>query len=47
VIGGIVSSTILTLLVLPALYVLFRKDSDPAPANDLSATASSSGRQDG
>ncbi|WP_438274489.1 efflux RND transporter permease subunit [Nitrobacter sp.] len=47
VIGGIVSSTILTLLVLPALYILFRKDSDPAPANDLSATASSSGRQDG
>jgi cobalt-zinc-cadmium resistance protein CzcA len=26
VIGGIVSSTILTLLVLPALYVLFRRD---------------------
>jgi cobalt-zinc-cadmium resistance protein CzcA len=45
VIGGIVSSTILTLLVLPALYVLFRKDSEPAPANDLSATASSSGRR--
>jgi cobalt-zinc-cadmium resistance protein CzcA len=30
VIGGIVSSTILTLLVLPALYILFRKDSGPA-----------------
>jgi cobalt-zinc-cadmium resistance protein CzcA len=30
VIGGIISSTILTLLVLPALYVLFRKDSAPA-----------------
>ncbi|MGO3931433.1 efflux RND transporter permease subunit [Rhodopseudomonas pseudopalustris] len=29
VIGGIISSTILTLLVLPALYVLFRKDSLP------------------
>jgi cobalt-zinc-cadmium resistance protein CzcA len=30
VIGGVVSSTILTLLVLPALYVLFRRDrSDP------------------
>jgi len=28
VIGGIISSTILTLLVLPALYVLFRRD-DP------------------
>ena len=26
VIGGIISSTILTLLVLPALYVLFRRD---------------------
>lgn len=31
VIGGIISSTILTLLVLPALYILFRKDSKPAP----------------
>jgi cobalt-zinc-cadmium resistance protein CzcA len=27
VIGGIISSTVLTLLVLPALYMLFRKDS--------------------
>jgi heavy metal efflux system protein len=26
VIGGVISSTILTLLVLPALYVLFRRD---------------------
>ena len=26
VIGGIISSTVLTLLVLPALYVLFRKE---------------------
>ena len=26
VIGGIISSTVLTLLVLPALYVLFRRD---------------------
>lgn len=26
VIGGIISSTMLTLLVLPALYVLFRRD---------------------
>ena len=34
VIGGIISSTILTLLVLPALYVLFRKDSAPAPKPD-------------
>ena len=38
VIGGIVSSTILTLLVLPALYILFRRetatagaDADPVP----------------
>lgn len=29
VIGGIISSTILTLLVLPALYVLFRRDNAP------------------
>jgi cobalt-zinc-cadmium resistance protein CzcA len=29
VIGGIISSTILTLLVLPALYVLFRRESTP------------------
>ncbi len=34
VIGGIISSTILTLLVLPALYLLFRKDSEPVPASD-------------
>jgi cobalt-zinc-cadmium resistance protein CzcA len=35
VIGGVISSTLLTLLVLPALYVLFRKDSKPlsAPAD--------------
>jgi cobalt-zinc-cadmium resistance protein CzcA len=32
VIGGIVSSTILTLLVLPALYILFRRESSPAHA---------------
>jgi len=32
VIGGIVSSTILTLLVLPALYVLFRRDAAPDTA---------------
>ncbi|MBN8980937.1 MAG: CusA/CzcA family heavy metal efflux RND transporter [Rhizobiales bacterium] len=29
VIGGIISSTILTLLVLPALYVLFRREGSP------------------
>jgi cobalt-zinc-cadmium resistance protein CzcA len=37
VIGGIVSSTILTLLVLPALYVLFRRDTPavvPVPATE-------------
>jgi heavy metal efflux system protein len=32
VIGGIISSTILTLLVLPALYVLFRRESRPNTA---------------
>ncbi|TKW78859.1 MAG: CusA/CzcA family heavy metal efflux RND transporter, partial [Bradyrhizobium icense] len=44
VIGGIISSTILTLLVLPALYVLFRKDSAPAPRpeNDLDDAAQGS-----
>ncbi len=31
VIGGIISSTVLTLLVLPALYVLFRKDATSPP----------------
>jgi cobalt-zinc-cadmium resistance protein CzcA len=29
VIGGVISSTILTLLVLPALYVLFRRETAP------------------
>ena len=33
VIGGIVSSPILTLLLLPALYVLFRRDSAAVPAS--------------
>lgn len=37
VIGGIISSTILTLLVLPALYALFRRESQP---NDVSPTES-------
>ena len=32
VIGGVISSTILTLLVLPALYVLFRRE-EPSPRN--------------
>jgi cobalt-zinc-cadmium resistance protein CzcA len=35
VIGGVLSATVLTLLVLPALYVLFRRD---APIDDASAT---------
>jgi len=35
VIGGVISSTILTLLVLPALYVLFRRETDQA-ANQFS-----------
>jgi cobalt-zinc-cadmium resistance protein CzcA len=41
VIGGIISSTILTLLVLPALYVLFRRDGaaeTPTMAPDLAAS---------
>ena len=38
VIGGIISSTVLTLLVLPALYVLFRKDSEPVPAHSEEET---------
>jgi cobalt-zinc-cadmium resistance protein CzcA len=42
VIGGIVSSTILTLLVLPALYVLFRRESaessEPAVPNQGETT---------
>jgi heavy metal efflux system protein len=37
VIGGIISSTILTLLVLPALYGLFRKESDTQPVTASSA----------
>jgi cobalt-zinc-cadmium resistance protein CzcA len=37
VIGGIISSTILTLLVLPALYALFRKESDTQPVTASSA----------
>ena len=32
VIGGIVSATLLTLVVLPALYTWFERDSSPAPA---------------
>jgi cobalt-zinc-cadmium resistance protein CzcA len=41
VIGGVVSSTILTLLVLPALYVLFtrRRKPDPAPEPEAAVAA--------
>ena len=39
VIGGIISSTVLTLLVLPALYVMFRRESpEEAPANPVTVT---------
>jgi cobalt-zinc-cadmium resistance protein CzcA len=38
VIGGIISSTVLTLLELPALYVLFRKESVPVPAHSEEGT---------
>ncbi|QDP26562.1 efflux RND transporter permease subunit [Bradyrhizobium cosmicum] len=41
VIGGIISSTVLTLLVLPALYLLFRRDvtrETPTMAPDLAAS---------
>lgn len=37
VIGGIISSTILTLLVLPALYVLFRREEPSNSQSNLSA----------
>jgi cobalt-zinc-cadmium resistance protein CzcA len=37
VIGGVISSTILTLLVLPALYVLFRRDETKAEKFEQSA----------
>jgi cobalt-zinc-cadmium resistance protein CzcA len=40
VIGGIISSTVLTLLVLPALYVLFRKDSSPVSDPEASGQIS-------
>ncbi|MFH1554708.1 MAG: CusA/CzcA family heavy metal efflux RND transporter [Pseudomonadota bacterium] len=42
VIGGIISSTILTLLVLPALYVLFRRESErPEPLSTATAEVAS------
>jgi heavy metal efflux system protein len=43
VIGGVISSTALTLLVLPALYVLFRRDGSgetPTMSQDLARTGS-------
>ena len=43
VIGGIISSTILTLLVLPALYALFRNESEPDRADRPSIASSASG----
>jgi cobalt-zinc-cadmium resistance protein CzcA len=39
VIGGIISSTVLTLLVLPALYALCRRDAPPVPADAADETA--------
>ncbi|MFG1465887.1 CusA/CzcA family heavy metal efflux RND transporter [Xanthobacter sp. DSM 24535] len=42
VIGGIVSSTILTLLVLPALYVLFRRETEQVDAPSDPAVAAAS-----
>ena len=39
VIGGIISSTILTLLVLPALYVLFRDKSSPVQSETAEEAA--------
>ncbi|MFG1426217.1 efflux RND transporter permease subunit [Roseixanthobacter glucoisosaccharinicivorans] len=42
VIGGIISSTMLTLLVLPALYVLFRRESEqPEPLSTAAAEITS------
>jgi cobalt-zinc-cadmium resistance protein CzcA len=38
VIGGIISSAVLTLFVLPALYVLFRRDSSDAVPTQTAAT---------
>jgi cobalt-zinc-cadmium resistance protein CzcA len=45
VIGGIISSTILTLLVLPALYVLFRREDieNGATVQSHSANATNGG----
>jgi cobalt-zinc-cadmium resistance protein CzcA len=43
VIGGIISSTVLTLLVLPALYVLFRRDRTNNEQPEPSATVANEG----
>ncbi|TGE27679.1 CusA/CzcA family heavy metal efflux RND transporter [Hymenobacter metallicola] len=34
VIGGLISATLLTLVVLPVLYTLFTKDGEPSPTDD-------------
>lgn len=39
VIGGVISSTLLTLVVLPVLYILFAKERPPAPAGAREAAA--------
>jgi heavy metal efflux system protein len=44
VIGGIISSAILTLFVLPALYVLFRRDTSDAVPTETAATLSQGDR---
>jgi cobalt-zinc-cadmium resistance protein CzcA len=43
VIGGIISSTVLTLFVLPALYVLLRRDAPDAAPNESPAPQTSQG----
>ena len=45
VIGGIVSSAILTLFVLPALYAMFRRDAKDAGAADVPQPVSNPGGQ--
>ena len=43
VIGGIISSAVLTLFVLPALYVLFRRDAPVAAPNGIPEPQTSQG----
>ena len=49
VIGGVVSSTLLTLFVLPAIYVLFdrRDEPDPRPGDEQVAEERTSGSDNG